>query len=76
MLNLKANKQKNPGTKHPGNPGHYEKTKSTNNRYGGRRRNSHTHIKGTENILNRIIEKKKNFTNQKKGSPYQDKRST
>ena len=37
MLNLKTNKQKNPGTKHPGNPGHNEKTKSTNNRNRGRR---------------------------------------
>lgn len=43
------------------NQGHYEKTKSTNNRYRRRRR---TQIKGTENIFNKIIEE--NFPNLKK----------
>jgi hypothetical protein len=45
MLNLKK-KKKSPGTKHPGNLGQYEKTKSKNNRKRGRRRK----FKGTESI--------------------------
>ena len=40
--------------KYSGNLGHYVKTKSKNNKNGGRRR--HKSQKGTENIVNKIIE--------------------
>lgn len=46
--------KKSTGTKHPGNLGNYEKTKSLNNSNRGRR----TQAKGTENILTKILEEK------------------
>jgi hypothetical protein len=50
--------QKDPNSKHPGNPGHNEKTKPTDNR------NKDFQLKGRANIFNKIIEE--NFPNLKK----------
>jgi hypothetical protein len=52
MLNLK----KNPGTKHPGNLGHYEKTKSKNNRKRERRRSTRNRSKAQKLFAIKIIE--------------------
>ena len=56
--------QKDPNPKHPGNPGHSEKTKPKDNRY---RENEDFQIKGPVNIFNKIIEE--NFQNLKKEMP-------
>ena len=53
-------KQKIPGTKHLGKPGHHEKTKSL---IIGIEEGEETQVKGTENIFNKIIEE--NFPNLK-----------
>ena len=45
-------KQKIPGTKHLGKPGHHEKTKSL---IIGIEEGEETQAKGTENIFNKII---------------------
>ena len=52
--------QKTPNPKHPGNPGHNEKTKPKDNRYRG----EYSQLKGPVNIFNKIIEE--NFPNLKK----------
>jgi hypothetical protein len=45
--------EKTPYPKHPGNPGHNEKTKPKDNRY---RREQRFPLKGLVNIFNKIIE--------------------
>lgn len=56
MLNSKKLKnKKNPGTKHLGNLAQCKKTKTMNNKNGGRKRNAE---KGTENIFNKNHRKK------------------
>ena len=56
--------QKDANSKHPGNPGHNEKTKPTDNR---RDENEDFHLKLLENIFNKIIEE--NFPNLKNDMP-------
>jgi predicted nucleotidyltransferase len=55
--------QKDPNSKHPGNPGHNEKTK----RIIGVDENEDFQLKGPANIFNKIIEE--NFPNPKKEMP-------
>jgi hypothetical protein len=52
--------QKDPNSKHPGNPGQNKNTKPTDNRY----RREDCQLKGPVNIFNEIIEE--NFHNLKK----------
>ena len=52
--------QKDPNSKHPGNPGHNEKTK----RIIGVDENEDFQLKGPANIFNKIIEE--NFPNLKR----------
>ena len=56
--------QKACNPKHPGNPGHNEKTKPQYNTY---RREQRSQLKGPVTILNKIIDK--NFPNPKKKMP-------
>jgi hypothetical protein len=56
--------QKDPNSKHPGNPGQNEKTKPTDNRVD---ENEDFQLKGPANIFNKIIEE--NFPNLKKEMP-------
>ena len=58
--------QKDPNSKHPGNPGHNEKTKPTD-KIIGVDENEDFQLKGPENIFNKIIEE--NFPNLKKDMP-------
>jgi hypothetical protein len=55
--------QKHPNSKHPGNPGHNEKTKQII----GIDENEDFQLKGPANIFNKIIEE--NFPNLKKEIP-------
>jgi hypothetical protein len=59
----KCKMQKDPNSKHPGNPGHNEKSKPTDNID----ENEDFQIKGTVNIFNKTIEE--NFPNIKKSCP-------
>jgi hypothetical protein len=59
-----AKMQKDPNSKHPGNPGHNEKTKPG---IIGVDENEDFQIKGPANIFNKIIEE--NFPNLKKEMP-------
>ena len=56
--------QKDPNSKHPGNPGHNKKTKHKDNRY---KENEDFQLKEPVNIFNKIIEE--NFPNLKKVMP-------
>jgi hypothetical protein len=56
--------KKDPNTKHPGNPGHNEKSKPKDTRY---RWEGRFPIKGPVNIFNKI--NKENFPNLKKEMP-------
>jgi hypothetical protein len=57
--------QKSPSPKHPGYPGHNDKTKLKDNRY--RREREDFQLKQPVNIFNRIAEK--NYPNLKKEMP-------
>ena len=56
--------QKVPNPKHPGNPGHNEKTKPKDNRYKEIEKSEDSQLKETINIFNKSIEG--NFPNVKK----------
>ena len=56
-----------PNTKYSGNMGHCEKAKRKGTRY---RRSKEIQLKGTENLLNKIIEE--NFSNLKKDMPVKE----
>jgi hypothetical protein len=56
--------QKDPNPKHPGDPGHNEKTKPTDSRY---RKKEDFQLKGPANIFNKFIEE--NIPNLKKEMP-------
>jgi hypothetical protein len=56
--------QKDPNSKHPGNPGHNKKTKPMNNMS---RQDEHFQLKWLANTFKKIIEE--NFPNLKKDMP-------